>query len=97
MFGLVHAGLIHLKADEHNAAAFDRERLAPFSYKTEDGEHQLTSYRRIPDRLYDDPEELAAWAREALAVAQRSKAGKRQQSPKRAGQGRKKAGNRRKS
>jgi TfoX/Sxy family transcriptional regulator of competence genes len=40
MFGLVHAGLIHLKADEHNAAAFDRERLAPFSYKTEDGEHQ---------------------------------------------------------
>jgi DNA transformation protein len=97
MFGLVHAGLIHLKAGEHNAAAFDRERLAPFSYKTKDGEHQLTSYRRIPDRLYDDPEELAAWARDALAAAQRSKAGKRHQSPKRAGQGRQKAGKRSKS
>jgi DNA transformation protein and related proteins len=97
MFGLVHAGLIHLKADEHNAPAFDREKLAPFSYKTKDGEHQLTSYRRIPDRLYDDPEELAMWARDALAVARRRRAGKRRPSPKKAGRGRKKARKARKS
>jgi DNA transformation protein len=91
MLGLVHDGVIHLKADEHNAAAFDREKLPPFSYKTKDGEHQLTSYRRIPDRLYDDPEELAMWARDALAVARRRKAGKRRPSAKKAGMGRKKA------
>ena len=29
------------------------------------------SYWRLPDRLYDDPDELARWARQALAVAQR--------------------------
>jgi DNA transformation protein len=29
------------------------------------------SYWRLPDRLYDDPEELAAWARRALAIARR--------------------------
>jgi DNA transformation protein len=33
------------------------------------------SYRRMPDRLYDDPDELAAWAREALAAAGRGRAG----------------------
>jgi DNA transformation protein len=37
------------------------------------------SYWRAPDRLYVDPDELAAWARDALAAAQRSarKAAKR--------------------
>jgi DNA transformation protein len=31
------------------------------------------SYWRLPDRLYDDPDELATWARESLAAARRSK------------------------
>jgi DNA transformation protein len=30
------------------------------------------SYWRAPDRLYDDPDELARWARDALAAAHRS-------------------------
>ena len=34
------------------------------------------SYRRMPDRLYDDPDELATWARAALAAAGRSGTGK---------------------
>ena len=52
---------------------FEREGLAPFSYATKDGEHKLTSYWRMPDRLYDDPEELARWAR-ARARARRMRA-----------------------
>ena len=32
----------------------------------------LTSYYELPDRLYDDPDELAEWARAALAAALRS-------------------------
>jgi DNA transformation protein len=88
MFALVHDGVIYLKADEHNAPAFEREKLAPFTYNTKDGKRQITSYRRMPERLYDDPDELVAWAREALAVAHRRGAGKRRSSPKRSGKGR---------
>jgi DNA transformation protein and related proteins len=76
MFALVHGGVIYLKADLHNAPAFERESLAPFSYTTRDGKRAVMSYRRMPDRLYDDPDELAAWAGEALAAARRS-AGRR--------------------
>jgi DNA transformation protein len=76
MFALVHDGVIYLKADGHNAAAFEREDLPPFTYKTRHGKRGVMSYRRIPDRLYDDPDELAAWAREALAAARRRAAGK---------------------
>jgi DNA transformation protein and related proteins len=76
MFALVHDGVIYLKVDGHNAAAFEREDLAPFTYTTKDGKRGVTSYRRMPDRLYDDPDALAAWAREALAAARRRAARK---------------------
>ncbi len=69
MFALVHEGVIYLKAGETNTAAFDREKLAPFTYATKDGKRGVMSYRRMPDRLYDDPDELAEWARGALAAA----------------------------
>jgi DNA transformation protein and related proteins len=72
MFGLVADGVIYLKADERNAPAFERENLPPFTYETKDGKRGVMSYRRMPERLYDDPEELVTWARDALAAAQRA-------------------------
>jgi DNA transformation protein len=72
MFGLVADGVIYLKADERNAPAFERENLPPFTYETKDGKRGVMSYRRMPERLYDDPDELVIWARDALAAAQRS-------------------------
>ena len=69
MFGLVADGVIYLKAGDNNVAMFEREQLAPFTFSKRTGERVVTSYRRMPDRLYDDPEELAEWARAALAAA----------------------------
>jgi len=76
MFALLNDGVIYLKADSHNAAAFAAEDLPPFSYTTRNGKRAVMSYRRMPDRLYDDPDELAAWAGEALAAARRGAARK---------------------
>ena len=70
MIAIVDDGVIYLKAAPDGAAAFEREGCGPFTYATKDGERVLTSYWRMPERLYDDPDELAAWARRALAVAQ---------------------------
>jgi DNA transformation protein len=72
MIGLVSDGVIYLKADTVTIPAFESESLAPFRYATKNGEHTLTSYWRMPERLYDDAEELARWAREAHAVALRA-------------------------
>jgi DNA transformation protein and related proteins len=77
MFGLIADGVIYLKTGESNAAMFERERLAPFTFSKRTGERVVTSYRRMPDRLYDDPNELVVWARAALAVAQQPKPRKR--------------------
>jgi len=73
MFGLVADSVIYLKAGAGNVAMFEREGLPPFTYSRRQGEQAVMSYRRLPDRLYDDPEELAVWARAALAVAHRPK------------------------
>ena len=72
MFALVADGVIYLKADELSTPAFERENLLPFTYETKDGKRGVMSYRRMPDRLYDDPDELVTWARDALAAAQRT-------------------------
>jgi DNA transformation protein len=77
MFAIVHEGVIYLKADEQNAPAFEREELGPFTYMRKGERASLSSYRRMPDRLYDDPDELAAWANAALAAAGRSGTGRR--------------------
>ena len=76
MFGLIVDDVVYLKADAHTVPRFEREGCGPFIYDTKRGERSLKSYWRMPDRLYDDPEELSQWARRAHAVAVRAAARK---------------------
>jgi DNA transformation protein and related proteins len=77
MFGLVFDGAIYLKVDAASIPDFEREGCQPFVYTRAKsagrvGRHSL-SYWRMPERLYDDPDELAIWAGRAFAIAQRKK------------------------
>jgi DNA transformation protein and related proteins len=77
MFGLDFDGAIYLKVNATNVADFEREGCQPFVYIRAKspgrvGRHSL-SYWRMPERLYDDPEELALWADRAFAIAQRKR------------------------
>jgi DNA transformation protein len=83
MIALVSRAVIYLKADAETIPDFERESLAPFSYATRNGERKLTSYWRMPDRLYDDTEELARWARGAHAAALRAANRKAKPAPRR--------------
>jgi len=75
MFALVARDTLYLKADPQTVAVFEAEGQGPFTYAARGatgGKRSIMSYWRAPDRLYDDPDELAAWARDALAAAHRS-------------------------
>jgi len=78
-FALLLLGALYLKADETSVAAFEAEGSQPFTYtRTRDGKSVVVgSYWRMPERLYDDPEELAAWGARSFEVAQRTKASPR--------------------
>jgi DNA transformation protein len=77
MFGLVSGGEIYLKADAGTVPCFEAEGCGPFEYGTRTGSRAIASFRKLPERLYDDPDELADWARQALGAARRSGAAKR--------------------
>lgn len=74
MFALVADGAIYLKVDASNEGDFAREGLPAFSYQAKNGKRAVMSYRKMPERLYDDPDELAQWAGRALQAAQRKAA-----------------------
>ncbi len=71
----LRAGII-FRVDELTIPRYDAEGAKPFQYDTKSKTVVVQSYRHLPERLYDDPEELAAWAREAVGAAKRAAAKK---------------------
>jgi DNA transformation protein and related proteins len=75
MFGLIFDSVIYLRVDDASIASFEREGSAPFVYPL--AKHHVgrpsRHFWRLPERLYDDPDELAVWAGRALAVAEQRK------------------------
>ena len=68
----LRAGLF-FRADEVTIPDFEAEGSKPFQYSTRAKTVVVNSYWELPARLFDDSEELARWARAALAAAQRAK------------------------
>jgi len=90
-FALVLRGGIYFRADEQTVARFEQEGAKPFQYATRNKVVTVASYWQLPDRLYDDPEELADWAGQALGAAERAAATKRSRVARRTAAGAAKA------
>ena len=76
MFALVADDTLYFKADETTHADFEAEGMSAFTYATKGGRNTLISYWRAPERLFDEPDEMLAWARKAMAAARRAGAKK---------------------
>lgn len=76
MVALIVRDVLYLKSDETGAALFAAEGCEQFGYTRKGGKRTALPYWRVPDRLLDDPMELAVWARAALAVARERKTAK---------------------
>jgi DNA transformation protein and related proteins len=71
-FALALRGGLYLRADEQTIPQFEAEGSKPFQYQTRAKTVVVNSYWQLPERLYDDPEEMTGWARAALSAAQRA-------------------------
>jgi DNA transformation protein len=74
MFAILIDDTLYLKADEASGRNFAAEGKGPFTYRPKGRAAVAMSYWEIPERLLDDPDELAAWARRAYEVALAAKA-----------------------
>ena len=70
MFALVADEVLYMKADEATSDAYEAEGCGQWVY---DGKTRPVPmpYWRLPERLYDEPDEFRDWALAAFAVAER--------------------------
>lgn len=73
MFGLIADDVLFLKVDEESQSQFDEEELEPFAYQGKSRQVSLR-YRRAPERLLEDDQEMTVWALAAIGVARRAAA-----------------------
>ena len=83
MFAMVTENTLYFRVDEENRAAFsEAEAFPPLNYAKQGSTIDL-SFWRVPERLFDEPDELMNWARAALAAARRVAAKRERTVPKR--------------
>ena len=71
MFAMVTDNMLYFRVDDHNREDFkEAASVPPLNYRKGGASIDL-SFWRAPERLFDEPDELVAWARMALAAAGR--------------------------
>jgi DNA transformation protein len=73
---------LYFRADDHTIPQFEADGSKPFQYQTKAKTVTVKSYWQLPARLFEDSEELAVWARAALAAARRAALKKQAKSPR---------------
>ena len=83
MFGMVTENTLYFRVDDENRATFkEAEAFPPLNYAKKGSTIDL-SFWRVPERLFDEPDELVSWARAAIAAAHRIAAKRERATPKR--------------
>ncbi len=67
-FALIDDDTLYFKTDGSNRARYEQAGSKPFC-PFPDRPDQAMAYWQVPAEVLEDPDQLAAWAREALAVA----------------------------
>ena len=81
MLAMVSENTLYFRVDDQNRATFrEAEAFPPLNYAKK-GQTIDLAFWRAPERLFDEPDELMAWARAALAAARRVAAKRERTAP----------------
>ncbi len=72
LLGFVIDERLYFRTDAESIDAYRKGGGEPYTFTKRGGEFIVTSYWSLPEWLYDEPDELANWAKHALAAAQQS-------------------------
>ena len=83
MLGMVTENTLYLRVDDQNRGTFkEAASFPPLTYEKKGCTIDL-SFWRVPERLFDEPDELVTWAQAALAAARRVAAKRERTAPRR--------------
>jgi DNA transformation protein len=81
MLAMVRDNTLYLRVDDENRETFkEAQSFPPLNYEKKGAAIDL-AFWRAPERLFDEPDELVAWARAALAAARRVAAKRERTAP----------------
>src|SRR5436309_8633346 len=83
MFAVVADNTLYFRVDDHNRETFKEASSSPPLNYAKGGAMIDLSFWRVPERLFDESDELVTWARAALAAARRVAAKRKGPAPKR--------------
>ena len=83
-FALIDDDTLYFKADDATRSRYEKAGSKPFCPYPDQPDKPM-GYWQVPAEVLEDPEELAAWAREAMgvALAKRSARSARRRAPSR--------------
>jgi DNA transformation protein and related proteins len=83
MLGMVTENTLYFRVDDQNRMTFkEAEAFPPLNY-AKGGSTIDLAFWRVPERLFEEPDELATWAQAALKAARRVAAKRERAAPKR--------------
>jgi DNA transformation protein and related proteins len=71
MLAMVRDNTLYFRVDDENRATFQEAASSPPLNYQKQGSSIDLAFWRAPERLFDEPDELVAWARAALGAARR--------------------------
>ena len=80
LLGFVIDERIYFHTDEETVDAYRDGGGTPYTFTKGTGEFIVTSYYSLPDRLYDETDELVRWARRARQAALKSPSAMKRQA-----------------
>ena len=75
-FAMMMGNCVYFVVDETTRKQYERAGMQPFSYMTKKGRIHVRKYFEVPEKILTDPEQLRAWAREAMDIADKTKPNK---------------------
>ncbi|MGY3694041.1 DNA transformation protein [Bradyrhizobium sp. USDA 3240] len=71
MLGMVTDNTLYVRVDDQNRETFKEAAASPPLNYAKQGATIDLAFWRVPERLFDEPDELVVWAQAALAAARR--------------------------
>ena len=81
MLGMVTDNTFYVRVDDQNRGTFKEAASSPPLNYAKRGHTIDLAFWRVPERLFDEPDEFVAWAQAALAAAHRVAAKRDRPSP----------------
>ncbi len=69
-FAILDEGRLFFKTDAQSQVDYTSRGMGPFTYESR-GKMMTMSYHEVPPDVLEQPQELAEWARKAIAIAAR--------------------------